>query len=179
MSGIGWPRVTLLRLRNAGVALVVGLAFAAFSAGPVFALAPGVTLDPGSPAGQQYAYPLSVLRGQGSGDHAPAAGSKVPLFGVGVTPVTEKTPSAHARRRHAHAGAGPHPAAGVSHRAHKAGTGVTANAGPGTRKVIRSSALGAARLETSRPSRVPILVALVLVLGVGLGVGLRALGRRS
>jgi hypothetical protein len=164
------PTLIRLGLRNAGVALVVCLAVATFSAGSAFALEPGVTINPTSPAGQQYAYPLSVLRGQGAGDPTPGAGSAVPLFGVGVTPATGKTPSAHVGRRRAHAGAG----AGVGHRAHRADAGVTASDGAGTRKVNRRSALGAARLENPRPSRVPVVVAAVLALGVVLGLGLRA-----
>jgi hypothetical protein len=174
MSAIGWPTLTLLRLRNAGVALVVGLAFAVFFAASALAVAPGVTIDPGSPAGQQYAFPLSVLRGQGAGNPAPGPGSTVPLFGVGVTPATRKTASVHTDRRRRGGGG-----AGVAHRAHRADAGGGARAGRGTRKVVRSSAVGAARLESPRPSRVPVLVALVLVVGVGLGVGLRALGRRG
>ncbi len=176
MSPVAWPTLTLLRRRNAGVAIVVGLAFAASSAS-AFAVAPGVTIDPGSPAGQQYAFPLSVLRAQGAGDSAPGARSTVPLFGVGVTPATGKTSSAHAGRHSAGAGAGA--GAGVGRRARRADAGVTATAGARKRKVIRWSSVGAARLETPHPSRVPVLVALVLVLGVGLGIGLRALRRRS
>lgn len=42
------------------------IAFAGAGAAPAEALAPGVYLDPGSPAGKQYAFPLQVLRGAGT-----------------------------------------------------------------------------------------------------------------
>ena len=179
MSFSAWPTLTFLRLRNAGVALVMGLAAAALFAPSAFALAPGVTLDPGSPAGQQYAYPLSVLRGQGAGHQAPAAGSTAPLFGVGVTPATRKTPAAHGDRHRAGPAAGAGAGAGVGHRVHRANASATAKSRRRTRKVTRLSSPGVASLETTQPSRVPIGIALVLVLGVGLGIGLRALVRRG
>jgi hypothetical protein len=55
------------------------LAIAAFGPGQALASQPGVHLDPGSPAGKQYAIALSTARGSGG---QPAA-----LFGTGIVPV--------------------------------------------------------------------------------------------
>ncbi|MGA2009566.1 MAG: hypothetical protein ABSH51_03375 [Solirubrobacteraceae bacterium] len=65
---------------------------------PAVALAPGVFVDPNSPAGQAYAYPLSVLRAQGAGRPAPTGTTPAPSFGVGITPAGSPRPGDGTRR---------------------------------------------------------------------------------
>jgi hypothetical protein len=63
------------------------LVVAATLAGPgVAAAAParGVHIDPGTPAGKQYAIPLGQARSTGAPSHVAAAGS-AQLFGAGIT----------------------------------------------------------------------------------------------
>ena len=55
-----------------------------FTAGAT-ALEPGVTVNPGSPSGKEYAFPLAVVRGQSVGHVAPQ-GVAVPRFGSGIAP---------------------------------------------------------------------------------------------
>lgn len=83
MSGIT-RLARLMDLRRAVVALaVVGAGWAAPL--PAFALQPGVHVDPGSPAGKEYSFPLSVQRAAANGRLA-QAGQAQPLFGVGISP---------------------------------------------------------------------------------------------
>ena len=68
----------------------------------------GVHVDPGSPAGKQYAIPIASARGETSGGKGSGSGSSAPpLFGVGVTAstttsaTTTKTPAVrHSSRAH-------------------------------------------------------------------------------
>jgi hypothetical protein len=66
-------------------AMLAGASLA--TAGPA-AAAPGngVHVDPGSPAGKQYAIPIPSARSQTSGQAGGAGSANPPLFGVGVTP---------------------------------------------------------------------------------------------
>src|SRR3954462_8470902 len=61
--------------------LIVG---ASATAGPVAAQEPGVTIDPGSPAGKEYGVPLDVQRAAAIGREA-VQGVAQPRFGGGVT----------------------------------------------------------------------------------------------
>src|SRR5580700_79083 len=76
---------------------------------PAMALPPGVFVSPGSPAGKEYSFPLSVLRGQAVG-HSAAGYANEPLFGVGIKPArpagtatARRTRDSAAARRHRHA----------------------------------------------------------------------------
>lgn len=72
---------------QASVAVVLsGMALA--TAGPALANAGnnGVHVDPGSPAGKQYAIPIPSARSETSGQQGGSGSSNPPLFGVGVTP---------------------------------------------------------------------------------------------
>src|ERR1700760_2092560 len=73
-----------------GIPMAVVLAsLGLIAAGPALA-APGngVHVDPGSPAGKQYAIPIPSARSETSGQKAGSGSGSTnpPLFGVGVTP---------------------------------------------------------------------------------------------
>jgi hypothetical protein len=174
----------LMRGRRIVAATMSGLLLGLCSAAPAAALQPGVFINPGSPAGKEYAFPLSVLRAQGAGKPAPNPNSSEPPFGVGVTA--------------AHAGAGGQgpgsSGAGRRRRPHAAtGGGKSGSGGPGggTTGGRAGSAAPAplsagaqaslARIAAPGSSLGPmiLIVAIVLVAGLACGVGLRVLGRRS
>src|SRR5437764_159626 len=54
-------------------------------ASPAAALDPGVHVDPNSPAGKEYSFPLDVRRAAAVGHNAPQDVTQ-PLFGVGIAP---------------------------------------------------------------------------------------------
>ncbi|MEO6857092.1 MAG: hypothetical protein ABI323_00665, partial [Solirubrobacteraceae bacterium] len=55
-------------------------------AAPAFAAGNGVHVDPGSPAGKQYAIPIPAARSMAAGGQGATGSANPPLFGVGVTP---------------------------------------------------------------------------------------------
>lgn len=69
------------------VVLTVFLALVA-TAGMASAASPGngVHVDPGSPAGKQYAFPISAARGETATGHGSSSAVSAPMFGAGVTP---------------------------------------------------------------------------------------------
>src|SRR3954454_18303346 len=71
-----------MRVARAIVALVV-ITGASATAQPVAAQEPGVFIDPGSPAGKEYAFPLDVQRAAAVGRDA-VRGVAQPRFGVGI-----------------------------------------------------------------------------------------------
>src|SRR3954451_10666659 len=73
-----------MRVARVIVALVL-IVGASATADPAAAQEPGVTIDPGSPAGKEYGFPLDVQRAAAGGREA-IQGVAQPLFGVGVTP---------------------------------------------------------------------------------------------
>ncbi len=75
-----------MRLSVTSIFLAAVLMYAGVGAAPAGALPPGVHLDPGSPSGKQYAFPLQVLRGAATGHAAPQGAAPPPLFGVGIGP---------------------------------------------------------------------------------------------
>jgi hypothetical protein len=75
-----------MRLTRTIVTLMVVSAGAGAAAGPAAALQPGVFLDPSSPAGKEYAFPLDTQRGIAAGHPNPPQGVDQPLFGVGIGP---------------------------------------------------------------------------------------------
>jgi hypothetical protein len=104
------------------------LVVAAALAGPgVAAAAPanGVHIDPGSPAGKQYAIPLGQARAGGAQGNAAAVGSSQ-LFGAGITsantgptsrdtaPVEARSAQRASRPRHAPSSAAAHKRAPVA-----------------------------------------------------------------
>jgi len=74
-----------MRAARAIVALVA-VAWTLAAAGAVAAQEPGVTVDPDSPAGKEYAIPLDFHRAAGVGRNA-VEGVAQPLFGAGIRPV--------------------------------------------------------------------------------------------
>ncbi len=65
--------------------IILALLLILTSATPAFALPPGVYVDPGSPSGKEYAFPLDALRAAAVGHDAPQ-GVAQPRFGVGIVP---------------------------------------------------------------------------------------------
>lgn len=74
------------------VALIAAIAGAALAA-PATASAqfePGVSYDPGSPSGKEYAIPFVEGRSDGAGTTDQQSGGKI-AFGIGITPPGEKS----------------------------------------------------------------------------------------
>jgi hypothetical protein len=71
-----------------GVLMLPGVAMA--DSGP----GSGVHVDPGSPAGKQYGFPVSSARGETSGKHNSAGNAGSQLFGAGVSPHKTSTHTA-------------------------------------------------------------------------------------
>ncbi|MHB8658448.1 MAG: hypothetical protein ACYC91_10925 [Solirubrobacteraceae bacterium] len=84
-----------MRRLAAGLAALAGLTVGVASATAAqSALAPGVHIDPGSPAGKQYAIPVASARSETAGFSGPRAGGSPPLFGVGITKSVTATATA-------------------------------------------------------------------------------------
>src|SRR4051812_2484046 len=71
--------------------------------GSAVAAQPGVTYDPRSPAGKEYALPLDSARGVGTGSNAGTSPGRPraeapPVFGAGITPAQPSPSPAHARK---------------------------------------------------------------------------------
>jgi hypothetical protein len=155
-----------MRVARAIVALVVIGASAI--ARPAAAQEPGVVLDPASPAGKEYAFPLDVQRAAAVGKDA-VQGVPQPRFGVGITRAAGG----------ASAPGGSRAAAGGSPRSEASGSkaGSTARrssrrsargAASGRKRAAKGAPDGAALAELSRPSSTSLEVALA-TLGVVLG----------
>src|SRR3954453_14526123 len=67
------------------IVALVAFAWTFAAAGAVAAQEPGVTLDPDSPAGKEYAIPLDFHRAAAAGRDAVEGGAQ-PLFGVAIKP---------------------------------------------------------------------------------------------
>jgi hypothetical protein len=82
-----WRRLSTLQI----LVLVAALALPAGAAAEE-----GVFVDPGSPAGKEYAIPLAQARRDASGDQgsAPKASNDAPLFGQGITRRARSKPAA-------------------------------------------------------------------------------------
>src|SRR4051794_10077624 len=124
MPGVEWPPMRVARVI---VALVV-VTGASANAGPVAAQEPGVFVDPGSPAGKEYALPLDVQRAAAVGRDA-VQGVAQPPFGVGI----------------------PRAGAGRSRRSASSG----AKAAPGSGRTTRRSADGTAPSRKRAAERAP------------------------
>lgn len=80
--------IASIRTRGGGGRCVVAalpLALALALPAPALAIDPGVTYDPGSPAGKEYAIPLVAGRADGAGTENQRAAANAP-FGIGITP---------------------------------------------------------------------------------------------
>lgn len=150
------------------------LAVAAALAGPGVALAasaPGVHIDPGSPAGKEYAIPLGQARSTGTPTNLTGTGS-AQLFGAGITP---SEPSASTRS-----------ALATSHRPAGRTTSAPGERNPRTGAITRKPAalaitpvsklLGGGSGESSGLWWMLAAGSLVLLLG---GLGGAVLARRS
>jgi hypothetical protein len=152
---------------------VVVLAAALALAQPAAALEPGVSVSPGSPAGKEYAFPLSVLRGEAVGHQAPA-GAAEPLFGVGINRGARARRGTTAARGAANWSATKgRRRAGSPHRR----TGSRAVAVPG-RRAADTVLASLVRPSSVVPQITLITVVLVLV-GAAFGAGIAVARRRS
>ena len=95
-------KIDIYTLRQMRAWFAAGLAVAILSAwasvGSAIALESGVHVDPGSPAGKEYAVPLSVLRAAAAG-RSRGGGEAQPLFGIGISPVPGRSRADRARAR--------------------------------------------------------------------------------
>ena len=102
-----------MRLRTASVvSLIVTVMLIAAPA--AVGLQPGVHVDPHSPSGTEYSFPLGSTRQQlGGQSSAGASAGSGPLFGVGLGRATNhrRTSGGHGGRPH-HGGAGTRPGSG-------------------------------------------------------------------
>ncbi len=113
--------VSLKLMRSVSAAAVAALVLLAPQGALAAGGSNGVHVDPGSPAGKQYAIPISSARGETSPHGSGSSGSaNPPLFGAGITPSSTaanamrlaKSRAAAKRlgpsrpRRHGHNGAG-------------------------------------------------------------------------
>jgi hypothetical protein len=156
------------------VAVGVAACLAALT-GPTGAIADEVHFDPGSPAGKEYALPLTQARDEGGSNQGQKKGSaatpeEVSLFGAGV-------PSA--------GGGGGRDGQGTATETTGTGGGKSASGGDGTgnpngKGSARSrseAAVTEATVAGYSFGSGALLVALVLLAGVGLGLLLRTVGR--
>jgi hypothetical protein len=173
-----------MRVRGKFTALAIG-ALVAGAGTPSTALAePGLTVDPQSPAGVEYAIPLDTARGGGGGGgsgHAGGFGSgsgggPSRLFGAGITPPGNRSTSSTSGSGRSGSGSG-------TARSKRRGTG--SNGG----KSSSTSAHGAGVGTTVAPvtasanysSTAPLagVIGGVLLAGGGLGVAARLRANRS
>jgi len=154
-----------MRLRTASVvSLIVTVMLIAAPA--AVGLEPGVHVDPHSPSGTEYSFPLGSTRQQlGGQSSAGASAGSGPLFGVGLGRATNhrRTSGGHGGRPH-HGGAGTRPGSG-SRRAAAA--------------LRREQSEAIAALGQSGSSTDAIMLVLaVLALGGAGGLGLWLIARR-
>jgi hypothetical protein len=133
----------------------------------------GVHVDPGSPAGKEYQFPVTGARSEAAGGGQASGSAAPPLFGVGVTPATAVAGST--RQTRSHRGTSPAPDGGARPGAHPGGSASsTGSAGPisvaGGPGVAATGSGGA-----GDSGWVPLAIGglLVLVLGGGGGLMLR------
>jgi hypothetical protein len=148
-------------VRGVAVLSLAALAFVLPTGSAAGKEEPGVHVDPGSPAGKEYAIPLESARREGAGGGVQgsgggggsASGSSPPLFGAGISQA----------KRHSSDGGGKDAGSGDS------GGGAAPSAAKSV--AARADDGGSASLRTAG------IAALVLLVGGGLGLGLRrALG---
>jgi hypothetical protein len=163
----GWVVLDWMPVRGKIAALVVGSVLGTAGATGTVQAERGLTVDPQSPAGVEYAVPLDAGRGHGNssghsgstgggGNPSPAGGAPPNLFGSGITPPGKESGG----RKHGRGG-------GHGAGAGAAGTGQTAPA------PVRAST------EYSSSGPLAALIAALLLLGGGLGVFVRLRRRRT
>ena len=133
----------------------------------------GLTVDPHSPAGVEYAVPLDSGRGHGGGS---GGGGSRPLFGAGVTPPGHGTPGASAPSSRGAPGSGRgRSGGGGGTKIHRGSAPRASSAGgpDSTATPVRAAA------DYSSSGPVAGLIAGILLAGVCLGVFLRLRARRS
>jgi hypothetical protein len=142
---------------------------------------PGLTVDPQSPAGVEYAIPLDQGRHHGGGPGGQGGGTSPELFGNGITPPAQAGAGSGGSDSPSGTGSGKSDGTrgggsggGAGHRDEGAGSGAPAGVGgsssiPPVRAAAQFSADGA----------VVGLIAAILVVGIGLGLFLRLRARRS
>jgi len=153
------------------------------------AAASGVIVDPGSPAGKEYAIPLAQARGQGTRPGTPGAngqpsgGRGGALFGQGI-----RSPSSVAQRR-ARAAQGRGSAPDAAHSkvltaaARQRRTSPSSGFTPGLASVAHSTVLPAGVRSSSAGGigagwLVPLAV-VIIAAGIAAGLTARRLGRRA
>lgn len=156
-------------MRATTIAIAAVATLLVFEALPGSALAePGLTVDPQSPAGVEYAVPLDQGRGHGgdsggsggggSSSGGNTAGGSPPLFGSGIKPVSEKSGQGS-----------PNSSPGND----RTGRGVDGLAQQSEAdKANVAAAVSTARSYSTVPS-LAIVVAAILLAGVGFGLLLR------
>jgi hypothetical protein len=154
-----------MRLRTASVvSLIVTVMLIAAPA--AVGLEPGVHVDPHSPSGTEYSFPLGSTRQQlGGHSSAGASAGSGPLFGVGLGRATS-----HRRTSGAHPGGPRHAGAGTrtGSRSGRAGAALRPEQGEAI------AALGQSGSSTDALT----LVLAVMALGGGGGLGLWLIARR-
>lgn len=181
-----------MRTMATSIALAVALAVGCAGATPATALAPGVHVDPGSPAGKEYSFPLGVLRGAATGHSAPP-GVAQPRFGAGIGPAgAGSAPGGASRRRGAASSHGSGPRSGAARRGGrrrhgtKGGRGTTggdvssqALSGSRSRRAAAQSRELANLIRPRSPAPQVALIAVpVLLVGAALGGVIAAVRRR-
>jgi hypothetical protein len=172
-----------MRVRGKITAAAVGSLLAAGVPSGVARAEPGLTVDPQSPAGVEYAIPLNSGRGHGGGKgHSGGGGSgggSSALFGSGITPPSNTSsgtgPSGAGTGGSGGAGGGSGGSTGHRGSSSKPRSGSHSSGGATPPGVAPVSA--AASYSTSGP--VAGIVGGILALGGGLGLFLRLRGRRT
>jgi hypothetical protein len=164
--------VSLKRMRSVSAAAVAALVLWAPQGALAAGGSNGVHVDPGSPAGKQYAIPISSARGETSPPGPGSSGSaNPPLFGAGITPSSSSSNAmrqAKARAAAKRLGTS-HPGRRVHRRRAYAGaTTQTVSTTPPPNSVTQANQVGS---NTWLP--LAIGGALVLLLGCGGGLVLR------
>lgn len=172
-------KVDIYTVRQMRARFAAALAVAVLStwaiAGSAMALESGVHVDPGSPAGKEYAVPLSVLRAAAAG--RPGGGDEgQPLFGVGISPARASSRADRTRRAtHGHPAGAQAPARGAH--APSGGSRRSAAAGPGAAPTD-SRVVEELTPHGSAAPGVALIAVLVVVGGLGGGALLLAARRR-
>lgn len=82
----GAVTLEVMRVGNSAALAAIWAGLSLAMAPPAIAAGNGVHVDPGSPAGKQYAIPIPTARSEAAGGQGATGSANPPLFGVGVTP---------------------------------------------------------------------------------------------
>jgi hypothetical protein len=181
-----------MRVPRTIVALVAAFVGAAAAAAPAVALEPGVFVDPSSPAGKEYSFPLDALRGSAVGHSAPQGVSQ-PLFAVGIAhpgPTSLRSGgsskgsrrsggSSKGSRRSGGSSKGAASVAGSPAHRGVASSPAASNAarGSGARSAQRAAVQSLIRTSAPAP-QVALIAVPVLLAGLALGAALATIRRR-